>query len=148
MTFVSTRSLIQWADLIKDGLESKASYIKSIVNKSRTEEQAAFTDFYNAVFKTVADEGRDTTPTIITKGELKEIKDNVDALRTEIETLNKQIQLRDETIQQKDREFQVLKEKLDSVADVAKIQAEVEELKTQKTKLQEQLKRIADAITV
>lgn len=148
MTFVSTRSLIQWADLIKDGLQSKAAYIKSIVNKSRTEEQAAFTDFYNAVFKTVADEGRDTTPTIITKGELKEIKDNVDALRMEIDTLNKKIVSREKDIQEKDKEITTLTEKLNSVTDVAKIQDEVAELKAQKTKLQEQLKKIADAITV
>ena len=51
MTLISTRSLLQWSKLVKEGLDTKIAYIASIRNKVRKEEQSAFMDFYCAIFR-------------------------------------------------------------------------------------------------
>ena len=56
LTLISTRSLLQWGGLIKQGLTRKQAYTISIVGKARNEEKKAFLDFYHAVFKTAAKE--------------------------------------------------------------------------------------------
>lgn len=147
LTFVSTRSLLQWADLIKAGLDEKTSYIKSIVNKARSEEQSAFADFYNAVFKSAADD-RDTTPTIITKAELKELKENLDVLRSELQNLRDKLQIADRDIADRNEKISSLEKELEGFADASKLEDKVRELTEQKKNLQDQIRRIADAITV
>lgn len=60
LTFLSTRSLLQWANLIiNGGMNPKPAFETSIVNKARKEEHVAFKDFYNAVFKDKPEEQDD-----------------------------------------------------------------------------------------
>ena len=58
LTLISTRTLLQWGELFKQGLSAKEAFITSVVGKAREEEQTAFIDFYNAVFRTEAGTGK------------------------------------------------------------------------------------------
>ena len=51
LTLTSTRSLLQWGNLVKQGIPLIQAYTLSIVNKARSDEKQAFLDFYNATFK-------------------------------------------------------------------------------------------------
>ena len=51
LTLISTRSLLQWGNLVKQGIPLIQAYTLSIVNKARSDEKQAFLDFYNATFK-------------------------------------------------------------------------------------------------
>lgn len=52
LTLISTRSLLQVAELIKNGLEIKDAYNMAVVNKATTDDKMAFMDFFNIVYKT------------------------------------------------------------------------------------------------
>lgn len=68
MTLISTRSLLQWSKLVKEGLDDKTAFIASICNKARKEERPAFMDFYCAIFKVnPTDEERLDIPYLTTK---------------------------------------------------------------------------------
>jgi hypothetical protein len=53
LTYVSTRTLLQWADLVASGITLPESYEICIVNKARSEERSAFRDYFGAIFKTL-----------------------------------------------------------------------------------------------
>lgn len=52
LTYISTRSLLQVAELIKEGLEAKIAYTTAIVNKAVIDDRRAFLDFFNIIYKT------------------------------------------------------------------------------------------------
>jgi len=80
MTLISTRSLLQVATLLNEGLEPAEAYRTAIVNKARLDEHRAFMDFFNLIFKTT--EG-DTAylPEILTPEEVKQRADREEELR-------------------------------------------------------------------
>jgi len=77
LTFISTRSLLQWAGLVKHGLDIKKAFQTSIVNKARAEEQSAFQDFFSAVFKKSSDNNNLDMPVFTTRGEIKKKDDQL-----------------------------------------------------------------------
>lgn len=90
LTFLSTRGLLQWCDLVvSGGMDLKPAYISSIVNKARKEEQIAFKDFFNAVFKDKPEEQADAM--ILTskrqiddyEKQLRQFSEEMQKLRTE-----------------------------------------------------------------
>lgn len=50
MLMISTRTLLQWALLIKQGLDNDMAFRTAVVNKSQSEETDAFLDFFVSVF--------------------------------------------------------------------------------------------------
>lgn len=83
LTFVSLRSLLQWAGLVVNGgVDTKPAYVMSIANKARAEERSAFMDMYSAVFKDKPEEQADAI-VMTTKRKLdsyeKQIQDLQDA---------------------------------------------------------------------
>ena len=51
LTYISTRTLLQWGMLVKESINIKDAYEICIANKARLEEKTAFLDFYNITFK-------------------------------------------------------------------------------------------------
>jgi len=91
ITHVSTRSLLQWAELMANGMDKKLAYEVSIVRKATACDQGAFTDYYNAVFKEKSsgiDPLDDSTPVIATVGEMNRFKSRIDKLGSENDRLN------------------------------------------------------------
>lgn len=52
LTYISTRTLLQWAGLLQNHVDMKDAYEIAIVNKARVEERTSFMDYYGAIFKT------------------------------------------------------------------------------------------------
>lgn len=85
MTFMSTRGLLQWCDLvINGGMDMQPAYISAVVNKARKEEQIAFKDFYHAVFKDKPEEEKDAM--ILTS------KKQIDGYEKQIRQFNEELQ--------------------------------------------------------
>lgn len=71
-TYISTRTLLNWAWLVNSGVDEKAGFITTIAKKtSIREEQKVLVDFFSAVFKMAVNNNDDATPTITTKGEMR-----------------------------------------------------------------------------
>jgi hypothetical protein len=81
ITHVSTRSLLQWAELMFNGMDRKLAYEVCIVRKATPVDQGAFLDYYNAVFKEKSSSNvnplDDPTPIIATVGEINRYKDKI-----------------------------------------------------------------------
>ena len=92
LMYCSTRTLLQWAQLIKHGLDITKAYEITIENKSRAEERKSFHDFYCSVFKIPAERtAQDHYPVVLTKEEYKNLNDNLSVKTTEITQLEAKI---------------------------------------------------------
>ena len=120
-TFCSTRGLLEWADLIKQGLDQKTAFITSIVRKaSDKNEQKVLVDFYLSVFKQAGGEDGQDVPVITTQGEIDETKKLLVESHTRIvadrRQLNSQITelaLRSNKIAYRDKRIELLKETIE-----------------------------------
>lgn len=79
-TLISTRSLIQTATLLNEGMTPADAYRTAIVNKARTDEHRAFMDFYNIIFKT-DETTKNYLPEILTPEQVKQRDDELQQLR-------------------------------------------------------------------
>lgn len=78
LTYISTRSLIQVSNLIAEGMSPENAYISAITNKAHKNEQEAFKDIYNAVFKMpIADSNNEIV--IITRGQIDDFKKQIES---------------------------------------------------------------------
>lgn len=59
LTYASTRTLLQMANLIASGITLKNAFILSLMNKARVEEQKVLMEYYNAILKQTADNTED-----------------------------------------------------------------------------------------
>jgi len=92
ISLITTRSLLQWGKLIKQGLNPKTAYVHSIAYKARSEEQEAFKDFYCAVFKTSSStEAALDTPTLTTKRVINNYESSIQAYKTNIDSLQRDV---------------------------------------------------------
>ena len=80
MTLISTRSLLQVAELLNEGLTPADAYRTAIVNKARIDEHRAFMDFFNLIFKTTEGD-KSYMPEILTPDEVKRREDELEAVR-------------------------------------------------------------------
>jgi len=137
LTFVSTRSLLQWAKLIGQGLSVKQAYIQAILNKTQERERPAFMDIYNSVFKVAPDDtGADNNqPIVTTKGELKRLEKLIEDNRLDAqEQYNKRQELETKLNNLRDIEQKAL--------EVEKLTKEAQEIRTK----YEELKAVIDNI--
>jgi len=134
LTYVSTRSLLQWARLIAQGLSNKQAFTMAIANKTRQTERAAFLDMFNAVFKMDSAQDDSAVPIVTTKGEVRIKDERIDFLeKLYQQTLNqnaeltakidesKDMQEKAEQIKQQTEEYEKLKEKYQVLNDRLRI---------------------------
>ena len=88
LTPISTRSLLQWANLISSGISVKDAFVLSVCNKAVGDEQTAFMDFFNSVFKVAPNSNDDDKATIVTLGELRRKDKDISALKNMVTELN------------------------------------------------------------
>lgn len=116
ITHVSTRSLLQWAELMANGMDRKLSYEVSIVRKATVCDQGAFMDSYNAVFKEKSSSNinplDDPTPVITTAGEINRAKDRINTLTSENTKLNDKFNDFSKQLVQFKMDYQNLQDKL------------------------------------
>ena len=92
LTLISTRSLLQWGGLTKQGLTEKQAFTISIVGKAREEEKKAFIDFYHAVFKTAVTE--ENKIVVHTQQELQTmISEATETISSELLEMKKELEL-------------------------------------------------------
>lgn len=93
LTLISTRSLIQWGNLINEGLEAWQAYDLAISNKSHPEENEAFKDFYNMTFANRPNVGKSSKGrfTLVDSSEVDNLKNEVSSKEKEIKSLNKKL---------------------------------------------------------
>lgn len=83
LTYISTRSLLQWSSLITQGLEIDKAFQVSICAKANREEQEAFRDIYNAVFKLPL-QNVENTVLIITQKEVTHYETQIKTLKDDL----------------------------------------------------------------
>jgi nitric oxide reductase NorQ protein len=133
LTFVSIRSLLQWAKLfVNGGMQIKEAYITSIANKARTEERTAFVDMYSAVFKDKPEEEADAL--VLTS------RRQLDGYEQQVRTLQDRCQILEKTAKEKESENSTLKVELKTKDEMAK------KMERETLKLSETVTKIQKAI--
>jgi MoxR-like ATPase len=90
-SFVSTRSLLNIGELIKNGLTPKEAYTTTIVRKTNNqEEQAILKDFYNLVMKTNEANDNPDKPIITNQAEIDQFIRQIDSLKSDNDAFYKQ----------------------------------------------------------
>lgn len=113
LTFVSIRSLLQWANLfVNGGMPMKEAYITAIANKARTEERTAFIDMYSAVFK---DKPEDEVDALVLTS-----RRQLDGYEQQVRTLQDRCVLLERTAKEKECENSQLKAELKTKDDLTK----------------------------
>lgn len=75
MTMISTRTLLQWAGLMQQGVKEDHAYEIAVTNKAHKEEKEAFQDFFKIVFDTQNDPAKQRQIIhFITRGELEDFQ--------------------------------------------------------------------------
>lgn len=88
MMMISTRTLLQWAHLMTQGIENTTAYNIAVVNKAHGDEKEAFTDFFNLMFNTKPDDAKARNVIhFITKGELLDFQTDVQKAKNELQQL-------------------------------------------------------------
>jgi midasin (ATPase involved in ribosome maturation) len=88
LTHVSTRTLLQWAELIEGGVAHQKAYEITVANKARGEEKTAFMDFYHAVMKTSANDNAQDKTILVTQGHLDRFASQIESLTKKVEEKN------------------------------------------------------------
>lgn len=121
-TFTSTRSLLNIAHLINQGMTPQEAYTTTIVRKTNyKEEQAVLRDSFLAVLKANASEDNDI-PTIISLKELEELekaKKRLEALEATHDKTTEEIE-KELEMKAKDTEIEELKEQLEKLTKTTK----------------------------
>jgi len=137
LTYASTRSLLQWGDLIvKGGMTALEAFNLSVSPKANPEEQEALRDLYRASFQVAPDGSDSLDPVIIAKGELDDLKKQAN------ETINVRLQneadIRDlkTRLSDTERELGVYKTRADS------LQSDKEQALAELLKMQERIKTL------
>ena len=93
MMMISTRTLLQWAHLMQQGIKPQQAYEISVLNKAHADEREAFKDFYQIVFQSKPDsrEARQILQ-FVTRGELMDWKSDLEQARTVAQQLNQEKQ--------------------------------------------------------
>lgn len=83
LSFCSTRTLLQWGELIKKGLPTEQAYKTAIINKAQNaDDKKAFREFYSAVFKTaIIDDLYSDEPVLTTKRQITLLKNEANDWR-------------------------------------------------------------------
>lgn len=91
MMMISTRTLLQWAYLMQQGIKSSQAFEISVLNKAHVDEREAFKDFYQIVFKSKPDskEAREILQ-FVTRGELMDWKKNTEEAKITIQQLDQE----------------------------------------------------------
>lgn len=88
MMMISTRTLLQWAYLMTQGVENSIAYNIAVVNKAHVDEKEAFTDFFNLIFNTKANDKKAREVIhFVTKGELLDWQADLQKARAELKTM-------------------------------------------------------------
>ncbi len=90
MMMISTRTLLQWAHLMQQGIKPHHAFEISVLNKAHADEREAFKDFYEIVFKAKPDstEARKVLQ-FVTRGELMDWKAELEAAKITTQKLQK-----------------------------------------------------------
>lgn len=146
-TLVSTRSLLQWARLIKLGLDPLSAYQKSIIHKTRQDEHAAFEDFYHVQFGTNPNKAKDTH-ILIPKSNLDDLSKKVEKAETEKKKLENKVK----TMEQEIKDFDQAKTKLDAIEKeiegFEKLQHELDLEKRHRLEAEDKLGKIRQSISI
>ena len=67
MTFCSTRTLLQWNDLVKQGFTLEQAFLFAVLGKSRAEEKTAMIDVFSAQVKKSLELGKEGDKLVIVK---------------------------------------------------------------------------------
>lgn len=127
MTLISTRNLLQWANLIAKGIDSKIAYIRAIANKARKDEVPAFADFYNAVFQTSSTDNNSNEVFVTTKGEIETYKQRIIHLTDTFEEAERKSKSLSIELNAAKVTADKLQKQLDQLSDITKIKAERDE---------------------
>jgi MoxR-like ATPase len=133
LLYVSTRSLLQWGDLIVRGeLNTKDAFNLSVLPKSNKDERDALNDLYNAGFQVAPDGSNgDDEPVIVTNKVYQELKAKADKLDNSRDMQEREIKTLTDTCEQyKSHIDEVLKHKvelLDKIDDYGKALVKAQE---------------------
>ena len=74
-TYASTRSLLEWSDLMNQGLSPREAYTVTLMRKTDNKtEQKVLLDFYLATFKEASGTANKNMPIVVTQAELDTLK--------------------------------------------------------------------------